>query len=308
MLRLPLAPARALIAGLVLLILAIAVPGSALAQTAPKQPVIDSAPSRIGYRNDARISGHLEGFTPGDEVALQRKDQYAWNDVKIKPVDNAGEVRFTLVDKVTTDTYRLAYTGPAGETSTSDEVTIKVRPRLTLSLSRSDVMVGGTVKLTGVLEPPREGRQVKLQQRVDGDWKEIATVAAGDGTFAYSFTPQRSGARGLRVLFWADGQNAGNVATRVLSVYRQAEATWYGPGFYGERTACGKRLTKDTLGVAHRTLPCGTNVDILYRGRTVSVTVIDRGPYTDEDFDLTSRTAERLRFSGSGWIGVVTGN
>jgi hypothetical protein len=58
------------------------------------------------------------------------------------------------------------------------------------------------------------------------------------------------------------------------------EISWYGPGFYGNRTACGVVvLEKDTVGVAHRSLPCGTRVTFRYNGRTVTTEVIDRGPY-----------------------------
>lgn len=66
------------------------------------------------------------------------------------------------------------------------------------------------------------------------------------------------------------------------------EVSWYGPGFYGKRTACGYALTTTILGVAHRTLPCGTLVDFLYNGRSVTVPVIDRGPYVaGRQWDLT---------------------
>jgi rare lipoprotein A (peptidoglycan hydrolase) len=56
-------------------------------------------------------------------------------------------------------------------------------------------------------------------------------------------------------------------------------ASWYGPGFYGNRTACGQTYTPEIIGVAYRTLPCGTLVVLEYRGRTMTVPVIDRGPY-----------------------------
>ena len=57
--------------------------------------------------------------------------------------------------------------------------------------------------------------------------------------------------------------------------------SWYGPGFYGHRTACGVALTQTVLGVANRTLPCGTLVTFRNpaSGRQVTVPVIDRGPY-----------------------------
>jgi hypothetical protein len=55
--------------------------------------------------------------------------------------------------------------------------------------------------------------------------------------------------------------------------------TWYGPGFYGNRTACGVRYTRAIVGVAHRTLPCGTLVRFRWHGMTAVAPVIDRGPY-----------------------------
>lgn len=79
------------------------------------------------------------------------------------------------------------------------------------------------------------------------------------------------------------------------AIYRPAKATWYGPGLYGNRTACGATLSHRTLGVAHKRLPCGTKVALKYRGRTVIVPVIDRGPYSrGVDYDLTEATARKL--------------
>jgi peptidoglycan hydrolase-like protein with peptidoglycan-binding domain len=70
------------------------------------------------------------------------------------------------------------------------------------------------------------------------------------------------------------------------------KSTWYGPGFYGNTTACGQVLTQTTVGVAHQTLPCGTEVILFYKGKFKKATVIDRGPYAnDASFDLTSATA-----------------
>jgi rare lipoprotein A len=77
--------------------------------------------------------------------------------------------------------------------------------------------------------------------------------------------------------------------------YQRVKATWYGPGLYGNRLACGGRLTRTTLGVAHKSLPCGTRVALRYRGHTVVVPVIDRGPYSrGVSYDLTQATARRL--------------
>ncbi len=68
-------------------------------------------------------------------------------------------------------------------------------------------------------------------------------------------------------------------------------ASWYGPGFYGNRTACGQTYTAEIVGVAHRTLPCGTLVVLEYRGHAQTVPVIDRGPYiAGRTLDLSNAT------------------
>ena len=78
-------------------------------------------------------------------------------------------------------------------------------------------------------------------------------------------------------------------------------ATWYGPGFWGNRTACGKTLKTTTIGVAHKKLPCGTKVTFAYNGRWVRAKVIDRGPYNaGYQWDLTRKLAKRLGFLNTG--------
>jgi rare lipoprotein A len=91
-----------------------------------------------------------------------------------------------------------------------------------------------------------------------------------------------------------------------LTVYRPAIATWYGPGFYGHTTACGIELTPELVGVAHRSLPCGTNVAVRYGSRTLVVPVVDRGPYGSEArWDLTEAAAQQLGFTATDRIGAV---
>jgi rare lipoprotein A (peptidoglycan hydrolase) len=93
------------------------------------------------------------------------------------------------------------------------------------------------------------------------------------------------------------------VANPSAEAFVAANATWYGPGFYGNRTACGKVLRRGTIGVAHRKLPCGTKVTFSYKGRTAVAPVIDRGPYRrGYMWDLTAATADRLGFAGSGRV------
>ncbi len=72
--------------------------------------------------------------------------------------------------------------------------------------------------------------------------------------------------------------------------WRSSGSSWYGPGLYGNGTACGQTLTKGIVGVAHKTLPCGTLVEFRNptNGRVVEARVIDRGPYVSgRSWDLT---------------------
>jgi rare lipoprotein A (peptidoglycan hydrolase) len=84
------------------------------------------------------------------------------------------------------------------------------------------------------------------------------------------------------------------------------KATWYGPGLWGRSTACGQVLTPMVIGVANKNLPCGTNVTFTYGTKTVTATVIDRGPYRKGyAWDLTKKAAKRLGFLAVG-AGTVT--
>ena len=79
------------------------------------------------------------------------------------------------------------------------------------------------------------------------------------------------------------------------------KATWYGPGFWGRSTACGTLLTPTTIGVAHKRLPCGTQVTFSYGDRSVTATVIDRGPFhKGYAWDLTKKAAKRVGFLAVG--------
>ena len=94
-----------------------------------------------------------------------------------------------------------------------------------------------------------------------------------------------------------DGVFDTDTAAALVNAMPPQLATWYGPGFFGNETACGQTLTPTTMGVAHRKLPCGSKVVLNYGKRFVRTTVIDRGPFANgARWDLTQRTAEKLRF------------
>jgi rare lipoprotein A (peptidoglycan hydrolase) len=67
---------------------------------------------------------------------------------------------------------------------------------------------------------------------------------------------------------------------KVANVYT-GTASWYGPGFYGNRTANGEVYRPGTYTIAHRYLRFGTRVRVtnLNNGRSAIARVNDRGPY-----------------------------
>lgn len=158
------------------------------------------------------------------------------------------------------------------------------------------------------------GRTVAIERRRSrrSEWVPVGSVRVGDdGRFATSWTPRSTGRHQLRALpgtASSAGSGDDGTASRVkrLTVYQSVTSTWYGPGFYGNKTACGQRLSTTTLGVAHRSLPCGTQVALRANGRSIVVPVIDRGPYADGvTYDLTRATAERLGVMHTARIGAA---
>jgi peptidoglycan hydrolase-like protein with peptidoglycan-binding domain len=136
------------------------------------------------------------------------------------------------------------------------------------------------------------GRDVRTLQRL----LAIPTTGSLDDATAGAVEAFQRGA-GLGV----DG--AVGPATRDALIERQMRprtATFYGPGLYGRRTACGQRLTPHLHGVAHRSLPCGAAVTLFHDGRFVTARVVDRGPFVKGiTFDLTAATARDLGSPGT---------
>jgi rare lipoprotein A len=90
--------------------------------------------------------------------------------------------------------------------------------------------------------------------------------------------------------------------------WRAAQASWYGPGFYGHGTACGQRYSSTIIGVAHLTLPCGTLVTFEYSGHTITAPVIDRGPYVKgRMWDLSQGACRALAHCFTGVINYRIG-
>jgi rare lipoprotein A len=161
---------------------------------------------------------------------------------------------------------------------------------------RLHVRAGQRVAVAGVAAP---GRRTALQIRRRGHWRTIdGDRAAASGRYVLRGRLHRPMSARARLRVGRAVRPIGRV-----NVYRWSYASWYGPGLYGNRLGCGGTLTSGRIGVAHKTLPCGTRLTLRHRGRTLRVRVIDRGPYVGgREYDLTEATAGRLRFRGHGPI------
>jgi len=174
----------------------------------------------------------------------------------------------------------------------------RAKSHVSLHLSGHTVLSGNGIAVRGKVRPSGRHRVKVVFRGRDAGLVGVTTRA--NGTFALRWAPQRTGTYSVRAYRVHDRRaRASNSKARHLTSYRQAGASYYGPGLYGNGVACGGTLMPGTLGVAHKTLPCGTEVKLRYHGRTVTVPVIDRGPYVaGRDYDLTEATRERLGFPG----------
>jgi hypothetical protein len=145
-------------------------------------------------------------------------------------------------------------------------------------------------------------------KRGNADWLPVGTAEADAfGDFTFTWTAPKSGRYNFR--FTEPGATVAinsDDPQGTLSVYRRQKATWYGPESYGSRTACGIKLTARTIGVAHKTLPCGTRVEFFLRGKRITVPVIDRGPFANgATWDLTLTAMKRLGSSSTEVLGAL---
>jgi hypothetical protein len=169
---------------------------------------------------------------------------------------------------------------------------------------------GGTTPGSTYLDVPFGSRDLSMGMS-GGDVKTLnwlMSAFAGDGPLnGYFDRPTEALVRsfqretGLSV----DGVVRKPTRKRIAAQMTGQLATWYGPGFWGARTACGNKLQPTTIGVAHKKLPCGTKVTFAYEGHWVRARVIDRGPYNGAyKWDLTKKLAKKLGFlaTGSGTV------
>ena len=142
---------------------------------------------------------------------------------------------------------------PSGPAGSIDPASITA---VSLALPSGDTAMATSTMLDSAMGP------------VDRPGPEPAYLVAGRRTVPKA----RPGAR----------QPSAKLGVVVKNFWRfDPDISWYGPGFFGSGTACGQTYTREIMGVAHRSLPCGTLVTFRNpaNGRQVTVPVIDRGPY-----------------------------
>jgi rare lipoprotein A len=186
----------------------------------------------------------------------------------------------------------------AAKQATRDHRPQRVAGHVSLHVSRHAVMSGEELVVHGRVNPAGRHRVKVVFRGPEGGLATAATRASG--AFALRWQTGAPGNYRVRAYGVHDRHASGSISpARRLSAFRYAGASYYGPGLYGNGVACGGTLTPDTLGVAHKTLPCGTKVKLRYHGRSITVPVIDRGPYVaGRDYDLTEATKEKLGFPG----------
>jgi rare lipoprotein A (peptidoglycan hydrolase) len=178
----------------------------------------------------------------------------------------------------------------------------RVGSHISLHVSTHQVVGDQRIVLRGRVRP-RGSHRVKVVVRGPRG-AVLGEARSRRGAFALSWRPKRLGTYRVRAYGIHDRRVRGSASpSRRVTAYHYANASYYGPGLYGNGMACGGTLLPGTLGVANKTLPCGTMVTLRYRGRTVTVPVVDRGPYVaGRDFDLTTATRDRLHFPGVGTV------
>ncbi|HET8758377.1 MAG TPA: septal ring lytic transglycosylase RlpA family protein [Solirubrobacteraceae bacterium] len=182
-------------------------------------------------------------------------------------------------------------------------------PQIALS-TRAGAMLRKRARFRGTAAGAA-GRTVTIERFDAGKqgWTAVAdTTVKDDGTYVARWRTRHAGVFRIRAVLQAAGQATAASASPELaiSVHRPAMATWYGPGFYGRTTACGVRMSRTLLGVAHKKLPCGTQVAVLYKGHRITVPVVDRGPFRrGTRYDLTAATAQALRFEHTDRLGAI---
>jgi len=186
------------------------------------------------------------------------------------------------------------------------------QPKTTVALSAGPhALLGRATKLSGTVKRRYHGRLIRIQRfdEAAGKWRsEAKATVSRTGAFTARWKPRSLGALRVRAALQRGRAASVTIASPEVAVrvLKPAKATYYGPGLYGNKTACGQELTPGLVGVAHRTLPCGTLVEVAYGGTSIVVPVVDRGPFVDGvTWDLTEAAATQLGVAETGTVGTA---
>jgi hypothetical protein len=286
------------------------------APASPGSARIDSSARTVKFGDKVTLRGSFDAANAPLEIHHRAKGSQSWRlvrhartgaegrySVRIKPRASGhwrAELAGESVTQAAGDGGAEASAQPTVADRSTGDTRIVVRSRTRASVAGKHATVGDAVKVRGKVTPAGAERRVVVRI---GSAKE-AVAAGADGRFAATWRAGSTGTRKVKVIAAGNRLAAGS-RTRAgrVTVYRPASASYYGPGLYGNPTACGGTLTPSTLGVAHKSMPCGTKLRLRYGGRSVAVRVIDRGPYAgDREFDLTEATKRKLGFPSTGTV------
>ncbi|MGI8715407.1 MAG: septal ring lytic transglycosylase RlpA family protein [Solirubrobacteraceae bacterium] len=296
------------------------VPASALALTSStvrgdgSQPSpatalpVQVSPKHVDFGDPVKVTGVAPAIAPGGRVVLQAQysRSHVWKRMATTVVSPRGRFSFRAHPRHSGRLRAISAPGRPVAIAARPQVgarrvtPVEVAATLHTNSRNRNVLAGYAFQVDGKLLPGRAGRAVALQGHSRSGWATLARARTGArGGFAVRYAPGASGiARHLRVVFRGDRANARSTGPAgAMTVYTQSVASWYQDG---GSTACGFHAG---LGVANRSLPCGTKVRFRYAGRTATATVDDRGPFVGgREWDLNQNTAAALGFAGVGTV------
>jgi hypothetical protein len=292
---------------------------SASGQTTPPGAPVTAKlrDSSLSYGEKVVATGQVAGGE-GSPVALEYRPQGSpqWAAVAAGKAGKGGAFRLAVrlsrsgAVRVVAGDRGAAHAASAGgaPAAASVEQPVRVAARFATTRKKLNVRAGRTATIAGALRRPAAGRTVALELRKGQTWRTLDRAKTDPaGRFQLSYRTRASDSVPVRLAFSGDAQNAPTARPLGrLNAFRHSFASWYGPGFYGSRTACGQTFHAGIMGVAHRSLPCGASVTFRHRGRVVRARVVDRGPFAaGREFDLSPAVKEALGFGSTGRVEVA---
>lgn len=273
---------------------------------------LDASQNRVGPNQAVTLSGHFS--TPkqataqsgaaaagGGEQPQSVRIQFraigaeSWHDAELTATARSGRFSERIVVK---RSGRFRAVSSDGRATAPEKV--RVRSETQARISEESPVVGERIAVRGHVAPAGSQRKVAVQ--IGGETMRTQTRA--DGHFEAEWNATDAGTEAVTVRA-AGNRIAAGSSDRAgkVTVFRPAVASYYGPGLYGNPLACGGTLTTSTIGVANKSLPCGTRLTVRYGNREVRTEVVDRGPYVaGREFDLTAALKDKLDFGTTGSV------